>query len=58
MADTAGESAGIMLYVGGLDGSVTEALVQAAFIPFGDIKEINMPLDPESSEYSSAHWRA
>lgn len=51
MADTGEDAAGMMLYVGGLDASVTEALVHAAFIPFGDIKEINMPLDPESSEH-------
>lgn len=39
-----------MLYVGGLDEGVTEALVHAAFVPFGNVKEVNLPMDPESSE--------
>lgn len=39
-----------MLYVGGLEETVTEALVHAAFVPFGPVKEVNMPMDPESSE--------
>ncbi len=43
-----------MLYVGGLDEGVTEALVHAAFVPFGNVKEVNLPMDPESSE----PWRA
>jgi peptidyl-prolyl isomerase E (cyclophilin E) len=34
-----------MLYVGGLDHSVTEEIVYAAFIPFGDIREVNLPKD-------------
>jgi peptidyl-prolyl isomerase E (cyclophilin E) len=34
-----------MLYVGGLDQSVTEEIVYAAFIPFGDIREVNLPKD-------------
>ena len=33
------------LYVGGLDNSVTEEVLYAAFIPFGDIKEVNIPKD-------------
>jgi len=33
------------LYVGGLDESVNEAILHAAFIPFGDIKDVNIPLD-------------
>lgn len=39
-----------MLYVGGLDPTVTEALIRAAFIPFGEVKEVTLPPDPESSE--------
>lgn len=34
-----------MLYVGGLDQSVTEEIVYAAFIPFGDLREVNLPKD-------------
>jgi RNA recognition motif-containing protein len=33
------------LYVGGLEASVTEEILFAAFIPFGDIKEVSMPMD-------------
>jgi len=33
------------VYVGGLDDSVNEAVLHAAFIPFGDIKDVNIPLD-------------
>ena len=34
-----------MLYVGGLADEVNQEMVRAAFIPFGDLIEINMPLD-------------
>lgn len=33
------------LYVGGLEETVTEELVHAAFIPFGDLVEVQMPRD-------------
>jgi peptidyl-prolyl isomerase E (cyclophilin E) len=33
------------LYVGGLDESVTQALLQAAFVPFGELLEVQLPLD-------------
>ena len=33
------------LYVGGLDESVTEATVRAAFLPFGELTDVNIPLD-------------
>mmetsp|Transcript_9389 Transcript_9389/g.10852 ORF Transcript_9389/g.10852 Transcript_9389/m.10852 type:complete len:149 (-) Transcript_9389:114-560(-) len=33
------------VYVGGLDESVNEAFLHAAFVPFGDIKDVNIPLD-------------
>ncbi len=33
------------LYVGGLDEKVTEDVLRAAFIPFGDVKDANIPLD-------------
>ena len=34
-----------ILYVGGLDEKVDQAILHAAFIPFGDIKEVQIPLD-------------
>ena len=33
------------LYVGGLEESVNEAILHAAFIPFGEVKDVNIPLD-------------
>jgi len=33
------------LYVGGIDESVSEELLRAAFIPFGDIVGVNLPID-------------
>ncbi|KAK8803367.1 hypothetical protein WA158_001061 [Blastocystis sp. Blastoise] len=35
-----------LLFVSGLDEQVTEDLLYDAFIPFGEIKEVQMPLDP------------
>lgn len=34
-----------VLYVGGLEQSVTEELLHAAFIPFGNIVEVQIPRD-------------
>ena len=34
-----------MLYVGGLDDNVTEEILHAAFIPFGDLKTVQIPKD-------------
>ncbi|CAB4400988.1 putative peptidyl-prolyl cis-trans isomerase E [Rhizophagus irregularis] len=36
------------IYVGGLDDQVNEQILHAAFIPFGDIVEIQIPPDPAS----------
>jgi len=36
---------GRTVYVGGLDEAVTEPLLRAAFLPFGDLKEAQLPLD-------------
>eukprot|EP01113_Clastostelium_recurvatum_P044954 TRINITY_DN7649_c0_g1_i1.p1 TRINITY_DN7649_c0_g1~~TRINITY_DN7649_c0_g1_i1.p1 ORF type:complete len:150 (-),score=25.57 TRINITY_DN7649_c0_g1_i1:31-480(-) len=33
------------LFVAGLDDQVTEAVLRAAFIPFGDLVDVMMPLD-------------
>ncbi|KAI9314671.1 cyclophilin-type peptidyl-prolyl cis-trans isomerase [Zopfochytrium polystomum] len=38
------------VYVGGLDDAVTTEILHAAFIPFGDIVEIQLPPDAESKE--------
>ena len=34
-----------VVYVGGLDDQVDEKVLHSAFIPFGEIKTIEMPLD-------------
>uniref|UniRef100_I2CRH6 RRM domain-containing protein n=1 Tax=Nannochloropsis gaditana (strain CCMP526) TaxID=1093141 RepID=I2CRH6_NANGC len=34
-----------IVYVGGLDEQCTEEMLHAAFIPFGDIVEVNIPKD-------------
>ena len=39
-----------IIYVGGLDTNVTEEILHAAFIPFGDIKSIQIPKDYKESE--------
>ncbi|KAF9565638.1 hypothetical protein EC968_004034 [Mortierella alpina] len=36
------------LYVGGLDEQVTSQVLHAAFIPFGEITQIEIPPDPTS----------
>mmetsp|Transcript_10562 Transcript_10562/g.26789 ORF Transcript_10562/g.26789 Transcript_10562/m.26789 type:complete len:142 (+) Transcript_10562:219-644(+) len=33
------------LYVGGLDEQVDDKLLQAAFVPFGDVKEVSVPVN-------------
>ena len=33
------------LYVGGLDDKVDIAILTAAFLPFGEIKDVQIPLD-------------
>lgn len=39
------------IYVGGLDDQVTEKLLNDAFVPFGDIVEIQIPIDYEASKH-------
>lgn len=39
------------LYVGGLDESVDESLLQAAFIPFGDIVEVEVAREPKTGAH-------
>lgn len=52
------ESKRKMLYVGGLDPSVDEATLHAAFIPFGNIKEVNIPKDFSTSKFDvyGVYW--
>lgn len=39
------------LYVGGLEENVTEAILHAAFVPFGDIKDVSIPLDHATGKH-------
>ncbi|KAK9812647.1 hypothetical protein WJX72_001226 [[Myrmecia] bisecta] len=39
------------LYVGGLEENVNEAILHSAFIPFGDIKDVNIPLDNATGKH-------
>jgi len=39
------------LYVGGLEESVNESTLHAAFIPFGDVKDVNIPIDHATGKH-------
>eukprot|EP01111_Echinosteliopsis_oligospora_P013172 TRINITY_DN4653_c0_g1_i1.p2 TRINITY_DN4653_c0_g1~~TRINITY_DN4653_c0_g1_i1.p2 ORF type:complete len:130 (+),score=46.58 TRINITY_DN4653_c0_g1_i1:425-814(+) len=39
------------LYVGGLEDQVTEAILKAAFLPFGDLVDVIVPLDHSSQKH-------
>jgi peptidyl-prolyl isomerase E (cyclophilin E) len=39
------------LYVGGLEDNVNEAILHSAFIPFGEIKDVNIPLDHATGKH-------
>ncbi|CAN1147392.1 Peptidyl-prolyl cis-trans isomerase E [Linum perenne] len=41
------------LYVGGLAEEVNESILHAAFIPFGDIKDVKTPLDQATQKHLS-----
>ncbi|XP_016505154.1 uncharacterized protein LOC107823070 [Nicotiana tabacum] len=41
------------LYVGGLAEEVNEGILHAAFIPFGDIKDVKTPLDMATQKHRS-----
>mmetsp|Transcript_31138 Transcript_31138/g.79948 ORF Transcript_31138/g.79948 Transcript_31138/m.79948 type:complete len:157 (-) Transcript_31138:172-642(-) len=47
LVDVAGKGSNpkTTLYVGGLEESVNEATLHAAFVPFGEVKDVNIPLD-------------
>ena len=37
------------IYVGGLDNEITSTILHAAFLPFGEIIHISLPIDPSTS---------
>lgn len=39
-----------ILYVGGLDSGVSEEVLHAAFIPFGELKSVQVPRDYATSK--------
>jgi peptidyl-prolyl isomerase E (cyclophilin E) len=39
------------LYVGGLDEGVTQATLQAAFIPFGELTDVQLPVDVATGKH-------
>ena len=39
------------LYVGGLEESVTADILRAAFVPFGEVTDLSLPLDQTSSKH-------
>ena len=45
-----------ILYVGGLAAEVTEEILHAAFIPFGDIKSIQISKDYVKSKSLNPHF--
>ena len=46
------------LYVGGLEESINEAILHSAFIAFGEIKDVNIPLDNTTGELQAATPRS
>ncbi|KAL6754007.1 nuclear cap-binding protein [Haematococcus lacustris] len=39
------------LYIGGLEETVNEALLHAAFLPYGEIKDVNIPMDHATGKH-------
>lgn len=39
------------VYVGGISDEVNEQLIRDAFIPFGDIVDVQMPIEYESQKH-------
>lgn len=39
------------LYVGGLEESVTEETVRAAFVPFGELTDVSLPMDGKTQKH-------
>jgi peptidyl-prolyl isomerase E (cyclophilin E) len=46
-----------ILYVGGLEETVDEKILHAAFIPFGEVADINIPLDYQSGIQRCFLWK-
>jgi len=46
----------VLLHVGGIPEDVDEKVLHAAFIPFGDIMDIQIPLDYETGLQSWKHF--
>lgn len=44
-------SEALCVNVQGLEETVNEAILHAAFIPFGDIKDVNIPLDNTTGKH-------
>jgi peptidyl-prolyl isomerase E (cyclophilin E) len=40
-----------LLYVGGLEADTTEDILFAAFVPFGNIRSVQIPKDYKESEF-------
>eukprot|EP00250_Pteridium_aquilinum_P016410 c23091_g2_i1 orf=171-695(+) len=51
MSQATGPNPKTTLYVGGLEENVTEPVLHAAFIPFGDIKDVTTPLDQSTQKH-------
>lgn len=47
------DHADVSSFEGGLDEEVNEKILHAAFIPFGDVTDINIPLDYETGWHYS-----
>ena len=44
------EEEGSNVYVGGLSASVTPEILRAAFIPFGDVVDAHIPIEPSTGQ--------
>lgn len=44
-----------IVYVGGLDDAVSEEILHAAFIPFGELKSVQIPKNYQASKPFSLH---
>jgi peptidyl-prolyl isomerase E (cyclophilin E) len=40
-----------IIYVGGLEAQVTEEILHSAFIPFGELKSVQIPKDYAESDH-------
>ena len=43
MADNLSDK--LIIYIGGIDDSVNDKILYSAFVPFGEIKSIEVPMD-------------